>query len=90
MFQDPAFEQKVKARWSQMKTQGILAGLQPCIDQRAADLNDAQRNNFEKWPILSQYIYPTPVATGSYTGEINAMKNWLARRIAWMDAQLSD
>jgi len=90
MFEDPAFEQKARTRWARMKTEGMLAGLYDYIDTRAADLDKAQVNNFEKWPILSTYLWPNRVVTGSYKGEIDAMKEWLTSRIAWMDDQLSD
>jgi hypothetical protein len=90
MFEDPAFEQKVTARWAQMKKDGTLTALFQHIDSQAAFLNDAQVNNFEKWPILSIYVWPNRVVTGSYAGEINAMKEWLSDRIIWMDAQLSE
>jgi hypothetical protein len=90
MFEDPAFEQKVKVRWGQMKAGGMLDALFQHIDDRAAYFKDVQVNNFIKWPILSIYVWPNRVVTGSYQGEINAMKEWLALRIAWMDVQLSD
>jgi hypothetical protein len=90
MFEDPAFEQKVRARWAQMKADGTLTALLQHIDTQAAFLNDAQANNFEKWPILSIYVWPNRVVTGSYEGEINTMKEWLSERIIWMDAHFSD
>jgi glycopeptide antibiotics resistance protein len=90
MFEDPAFELKVKTRWKQMKTAGMLDALFQHIDNQTVFFNDAQGNNFNKWPILSVYVWPNRVVTGSYQGEIDAMKEWLALRIAWMDAQLSD
>lgn len=80
MFEDPAFEQKVKTRWNQMKTEGMLNALFQYIDIRAAYLKDAQVNNFKIWPI----------PTSSYQGEIDAMNEWLRLRIIWMDARLSE
>jgi len=90
MFKDPVFGQKVKNRWAQMKTDGTLDALLLYIDSRAAYLENAQANNFEKWPILSIYVWPNRIVTGSYGGEINAMKEWLQARIVWLDAQLSN
>lgn len=90
MFEDPAFEHKVKARWKQMKDEGMLTALFAYIDTRALFLKDAQANNFKRWPILSEYVWPNRVVTGSYQGEVDAMKEWLSLRIAWMDERLSD
>lgn len=79
MFEDPAFEQKVKARWGQMKTEGILTALFQHIDDQSLYLINAQENNFQKW-----------IKDNSYEKDIDDLKEWLTLRIAWMDAQLSE
>lgn len=89
MFQDPAFEAKVKARWALFKSSGQLTDIVIYIDQRALYLSHVQVRNFQLWDILSVIIWPNPVATGSYTGEVTALQDWLRARIAWMDAELS-
>lgn len=89
MFADPAFELKVKMAWKKMKDEGRLTDLFLYIENRAKFFKGAQRNNFKKWPILNTYVWPNRVVTGSYRGEIDAMKDWLTLRIAWMDAQLT-
>lgn len=89
MFEDPVFEQKVKTRWKQMKTEGMFDTLFLHIDDQAAYLKDAQINDIHKWPVSAsdalEYGYKD-----SYQGNIDAMKEWLAKRITWMDAQLSE
>lgn len=89
LFQDPAFEAKVRARWAQLKSSGTLDGMFDYIDQQARRLDTAQTHNFQLWPILNQYVWPNRVVTGSYAGEVAAMKAWLRERLRWMDAQLS-
>jgi hypothetical protein len=89
MFADPAFEQRVKQRWEQMKAAGMLDGMFARIDARAHWLSEVQRANFERWDILDFLFNPNRVVTGSYQGEVDAMKVWLRARIDWMDAELS-
>ena len=86
LFEDPAFEQRVAARWQVLKPEieAVIAE----IDQDAAYLNQSQQLNFRKWTILGYKVWPNPVATGSYSGEIAYLKEWLTKRAAWMDSQL--
>ena len=90
LFEDPAFEQKVKDRWAQIKAAGTLDALLAYIDDRALYLKNVQENNFKKWPILSLQTTPRRNLPGSYQGEVNLMKEWLQNRYAWMDARLSE
>jgi hypothetical protein len=89
LFQDPAFEARVKARWQLMKTDGTLDALFAYIDRREAELALVQARNFSRWPVLGSYVWPNRVITGSYAGEVAAMRGWLLARTRWMDAQLA-
>lgn len=90
LFQDPAFEARVKSRWRQLRTLGLdKNSLLKMVDQEAAALDDMQTHNFTIWNILDKDIPPNRVVTGSYEGEIKVMKDWLSARMDWMDQQLS-
>ena len=89
LFQDPVFAAKVKDKWNQLKSSGRLEELFQYIDNRAAYLSHVQVRNFQKWDILSTWVWPNRVVTGSYGGEVTAMKDWLRARVAWMDAQFN-
>jgi len=85
LFEDPAFAQKAKDRWNALKATQIDT-LLAYIDQNATAMNQAQQNNFQRWPILGVYVWPNPVIPGTYAGEVTQLKTWLTRRIEWMDA----
>ncbi len=87
LFDDPAFAAAVVTRWKQLKTSQFDT-LSTYIDQNAAALQQSQENNFQRWPILGQYVYPNAEVAGSYQGEVAYLKSWLTQRIAWMDSQL--
>jgi hypothetical protein len=59
------------------------------IDEMANEIRDAQKRNFQKWPILGVYIWPNPrpVAT-SWELEVLELKNWVAARLLWLDQNL--
>ena len=57
------------------------------MDALAAQLSQAQRRNFERWPILGKRIWPNYYVGRTYDDEVNWMKNWISRRLAWIDRQ---
>ena len=86
MFQDEKFKNTVKCRWGQFRNGPLhLDSLNAFIDGQATFLAPALENNFNRWPILQEYIWPNAAVPGSYQGEINYMKSFLENRIAWMD-----
>ena len=84
LFEDPAFEARVKARWAEMKAGNEFDEIQAYIDERAVFMQDAQARNFQRWPILGTWLDTTRVVPGTYDGEISVMKEWLRARIAWV------
>lgn len=88
MFKDPAFVERVKSRWNELKVDEIDSILD-YIDQTAAAFRQGALNNFQRWPILDEYVWPNAVVTGSYSGEVEYLREWLETRIAWMDTQFN-
>jgi hypothetical protein len=85
LFKDPAFKAAVKAQWTAIRPQVLT--LPAYIDGRAATLDLAAQNNFGRWPILGEIVWPNTEAAGTYNGEVEFMKTWLNSRIAYMDSQ---
>ncbi len=84
---DPTFETRVRARWDALKADQIDT-LPAFIDAQAAALQGAQGRNFTRWPIIGVYVWPNSEIAGSYDGEVDYLKTWLAARTAWLDANL--
>lgn len=87
LFEDPVFEQKVIDRWNQIKRDALFEQLIGFIEKSVCHLQEAQKKNFIRWPILSTYVWPNRVVTGSYEKEIETMIEWFKERVAWMDSQ---
>lgn len=85
--QDPTFILKTRKRWSDIRAKEVQQ-IFTDIDQTAAYLELSQKKNFEKWPILDKYIWRNAVVTGSYSGEVAYMRNWLQQRVAWIDGNM--
>jgi hypothetical protein len=89
LFEDPDFTKRIKSRWNELKNEEVFT-LNDFIDNMAKELQYSQQSNFVKWDILNKNVWPNTVVTGSYDGEIQYMKQWLEKRIKWMDAQINN
>jgi spore coat protein CotH/subtilisin-like proprotein convertase family protein len=91
LMQDPAFINKVYCRWHDLR-QNVLdvQTLYSYIDATSATLTEARSRNFRQWPILGAFIFPNPQDQNgaTYATEVSDLKNWLANRIAWLDANI--
>lgn len=80
----------LRATWTRARdTQRITAeSLNAYIDARAAELQQAQALNFLRWPILNQVQHMNYTARGTYDAEVQAVKDYLTKRIAWLDTKM--
>lgn len=58
------------------------------VDEQAELLAESQTLNFLRWPILGQRVHMNPQSSGSYAGEVKVVKNYLTKRVPWMDNKL--
>src|SRR5262249_44893006 len=88
LVQDPEFEQRYIDRWGELRGNLFApSNLLARVDEMAAELNQAQARNFQRWPIMGKLIKPSYFVGNSYEAEVNWMKQWIRRRIAWIDSQ---
>ena len=89
LFADQQAKDEMLELWHVMRNRGITAEeLTAFVDQVAEELEQSQRLNFIRWPILSQYVHQNPVALGSYSAEVERLKDFIAMRVTWMDNKL--
>jgi len=86
--QDPAWNLKWRNMWKSMRAKEVEQ-LFKDIDNTAAYLKLSQEQNFKKWPILNTYVYPNAVVLGSYDKEVAYLKDFITKRVAWMDANIN-
>jgi hypothetical protein len=86
--EDPEFMQRAIDRWGELR-RGVLATptVLGRVDNMAAQLHEAQARNFRRWPILGRRIHPNDFVGDTYEEEIRWMKQWIQRRLAWIDSQ---
>lgn len=86
LFDDPAFEEKVKKRWAAIRHKEV-EDLLKNIDKQAAKLALAQKQNFSVWKILDKKVWPNPQVYYTYDAEVDQIKKWLKTRIEWLDSR---
>ena len=91
LLQDDEFAGQIHDRYFLLR-KSILgeAYLNSVIDSVASLLNEAQERHYQKWKILGINVgtpeYGEQPAT--FSGEIDKFKGWIARRLAWLDANM--
>ncbi len=89
LFHDPGFWQLYVDRWQMWRqTELSDASIDAMIDAMAAEINETQARNIQKWTASrprSSSNYRGNVLNGTYQGEIDNLKKWLYDRAHFMD-----
>jgi len=87
---DPYAQNLLERLWADLRDGGLLTkeNFTAYIDSMAQVLEQSQRLNFLRWPILNQIVHQNPRTYGSYAGEVKAVKEYSEERIDWIDEKL--
>ena len=93
LMESPDFKNKLKERW-QMLRSNILSdsSITIKIDSYLEYLNDNKvvNQNFYRWSILGQYVWPNYFVGATHESEIDYLKYWISIRLNWMDGQINN
>jgi hypothetical protein len=89
VLQAPKTLTELQAHWKAGRCNHITAeDLCQWIDSMALVMDRSQQLNFVRWNILHRQEHMNPVARGSYAAEVNYLKEYITKRIEWMDNRL--
>ncbi len=89
LMQDSSFARRINSRWRELRKSILdVQRIHACIDSMAQHLDEAQKRNFERWPILGTYVWPNAFIGQTYSEELNYLKQWVNLRILWMEANI--
>ncbi|OYU80672.1 MAG: hypothetical protein CFE23_08085 [Flavobacterium sp. BFFFF1] len=91
LLQDTAFQNKLRCRWEYFRATIMSdTALETYIDDTAAYLNNAQARHFTRWENLGVSTGTPEVDAdpSTFDGQIAKFKNWIALRLAWLDANM--
>ena len=75
--------------WDSVRQAGLTEdSFDAYITQMAVELDQSQRLNFMRWPIMNSYVHQNPALWGSFQGEVNNVRRFMRERIGWMDRRL--
>ena len=89
IWDDTVFRDVFNNRWNTLKENIFLEEyIMDAIDSMVTEIGNAQIRNFQRWPILDQYVWPNAYVGGTYENEINYLKEWILHRLAWINEQI--
>ena len=91
MLQDPAFANALHARWFALRRTFINQNaLNQIIDSVTSLVSEAQIRHFEKFKVLGSNNGAPEIDAipTTFAGEVQKLKNWIATRIDWLDANM--
>tara|TARA_B100000700_G_C14767761_1_gene725247 strand:- start:216 stop:869 length:654 start_codon:yes stop_codon:yes gene_type:complete len=90
LLDDIVYQNKLQCRWNYLRSRSFHQdSINYFIDSLVLYLNDAQIRNFQRWPILGNYVWPNYYVGYTYQEEIDYFKDWIADRLVWIDNNLS-
>ncbi len=89
LFQHPVFRSKLKKRWQSLR-KGVFSdhNILQSIEDLSQQIAIAKDRNFTKWQIFDDKLGVRHQAVDSHQEEIECIKNWVVKRMHWMDKSL--
>jgi CotH kinase protein len=91
LLQDPDFANRVRCRWEDLRTTIVnTEAMFNYIDSIELVLAIPQQRHFAAFPVLGQNNGAPEVDAipSTYHGEVVKLKNWISKRIQWLDANM--
>ena len=86
---DAAAKQQLLSIWGEARQSGLTEeNVISFIDRWEVDLQQSQRLNFLRWPILNQRVHQNPRALGSFQAEVEVLRTFMKERLLWVDRKL--
>ncbi|MCR5679444.1 MAG: CotH kinase family protein [Prevotella sp.] len=75
--------------WDEARQQGLDEELLVAfVDSMADELAQSQKLNFMRWNIMNTKVHQNPRIWGSYEAEVENVRSFIRKRVAWMDKRL--
>ena len=94
LFNSKSFRYWFRLEWTALRADKLSnANLLSFIDSMAVQIDTTiQLRNFRRWPELGRVIWLEPasiVQRTTYKSEVDYLKNYLVKRLAWMDSTIN-
>lgn len=91
LMEDPYYQDLFKTRWEELRqNEWSDEVIQDELENTVAYLDDAQERNYERWPILGEYVWPNyNWQNNDYNDEVAFFSNWMFNRMHWIDDHIT-
>ncbi len=89
LFEDPDFRERYRERWWVLR-RGPLATdhVVNVMREYAEKLDEAQQRNYERWPVMGEWVMFNCEVFDTYQEEVEYMIDWTRQRLQWVDYRL--
>ena len=89
MFNDSLFKQILNERWQTFRkgflnNDSVMVSINELINQFEPSI----KNHYNTIPLINEWVWPNLYVGGTYENEIFYLKNWILKRMYWMDQEL--
>ncbi|MBO9700130.1 MAG: CotH kinase family protein [Sporocytophaga sp.] len=90
LLSDSSLYADLKSVYATYRDHGILSEstLLNVVNDYAVELEQSQQLNFIRWNTLNSPVHMNPRTYGSYVAEVNNVKEYIKKRLVWMDKKL--
>lgn len=88
LLNDPWFENEVYCRWDILKQDLYNEDhMHHLMDSSIQVMDLSIGPNFERWPVLGEWVWPNYFVAETYEEEIAFVQDWISDRLQWMDQE---
>lgn len=89
LMRDPAYVLKLKKRWSWIRKHELSdQRINFVTDSLVSLLSEAQVRNYQRWTgVIGYDVWPNFFIGASYAAEVTWMKDWITKRLAFLDQE---
>jgi len=89
LWDDPAFRQQLSTRWKELRSDIFKTeNLTGVLDSLVGVVEQSQVRNWQRWPVLNQWVWPNEFCCGSYAQHVDYLHDWLLNRLQWLDGKM--
>ena len=91
LFRDTTLTHALSRRWWTLRS-NLLSNenIMHLIDSLCTDIYESRVLNFQVWPIIDKYLFYPPYLSVSYDNEIQITKDWITKRLKWIDENIDN
>jgi hypothetical protein len=86
LMQDQAYVKKLINRWIELRVKELSNQRITFVTDSLTNLiSEAQERNYMRWPIMGVKVWPNYYVGSNYNMEVNWMKDWIDKRLTFID-----